>query len=149
VAVPIAAGQLGRAGQVPRIAQYNLVCSGALTTSTTFADVTGLSQSFTTVYDDAVALVVASFDLNVTGAIGAGGLAAGQIVVDGVAQTGQADLHANIVNRGTPASVWSGLLATAGSHTIKAQGRKTIAAGTVEVQTQSKMVIVVFDVDTS
>lgn len=147
--MPVAAGQKIKAGHVPAITTYNLICSGALTTSTTFADITGLSQTFTTLYDDATALVVAAFDFNVTAAIGAGGLAGGQILVDGVAQSGQADLHANIVNRGTTATVWSGTMGLAGSHTIKAQGRKTIAAGTVEVQTQSKLVIIIIDADTS
>lgn len=145
----IEAGKRIKASHIPAPQVYNLTQSASLTCTTTFQDVAGLSQLITVLYDNAYVHVVVDFDFDVTAAIGAGGLAAGQILVDGVAQTGQADLHANIVNRGTTSTSWAGQIATASTITIKAQGRKTINAGTVAVNTQSKMTLVVIDQDVS
>lgn len=139
------AGETIAASDIPVITSYNVIQSAALTLTTTFTDVTGVTQTFSTSRANATAVVFATCDFFITVAIGAGGLTGGQVVVDGVAQAGQADLNANIANRGTAGVVWTGTLASSGSHTIKLQARKTINAGTAAIETQTKMVIMVIE----
>jgi Na+/proline symporter len=147
----IAAGQKIKASHIPAITMYNLTQSPATgDLTTTFTDIGGLTQTFTTNYADAKVLLVASLDFFVSVASGSvGALIGAQVVVDGVAQAGQADLDNNQIIRGTTGVTWTGTLAATGSHTIKMQARNTNAGGTAEVQTQSKMTLTVIDQDVS
>lgn len=135
-----------------RIAQANLVqnyapnISASQALTSVLVDLAGVTQTFTTLYNNAQVIVHATIDNTVTAAIGAGGVTAGSLMVDGVAQTRQIIGDAATINRGHVSQQWLVTLATAGSHTIKLQARKTINAGTVTANAlHTGMTLTVFD----
>jgi hypothetical protein len=120
-----------------RVAQADLVQSNTvratapLVLTTVFADLTGVTWTFTTLHANAVCQATGWIDNTVAVAIGGGGVTIGELVVDGVNQTGEILGDAASVNRSTVGQSWTVTLAAAGAHTIKLQGRKSINAGTV------------------
>lgn len=148
----VLAGQLLRAGEQQPATPSESRINSALTLTTTYQDVPNATETFTTVNANAKALAIGVFDFSVTAAIGASGLALGQLVVDGVAITNEnAILDANQVIRGTVMQSWVVDLPAAGSHTLKLQAQKNINAGAVAMSASahSTLNVVVFDFDYS
>lgn len=120
-------------GMLPRILEG--VCTGATTVTTSLADVTGATVTFTTVNANAFAQVIWTMDITVTVA-GAGVVAIGQMNYDGVdVSTRQALFSLEDVHRATLTQRDNITLAAAGSHTIKMRTQKTGAGGTAQLQT--------------
>lgn len=131
-------------GLVPQILEG--VCNVATTITTSLADVTGATVTFTTVNDNATALVTWTADHNVTVA-GAGVVAITQMNYDGTdVNTRQGLFSLDDVHRACIAQSDTVTLATAGSHTIKMRCQKTGAGGTDQLQTNhTQFSILLFD----
>jgi len=121
-----------------------------LTLTNAYQDIGGMTRTFTTLNNNAKALVIGVVDFSVTTAIGATGLCLAQLLVDGVADPSLVVLDANQVIRATVLNSWVVDLATAGSHTIKMQAEKSINAGVAVVPaTHPGLLILLFDHDFS
>lgn len=125
---------------------YEGVCNVATTVTTTLADVTGATVTFSTNHDNAIALVTWTADHNITVA-GAGVVAIAQMNYDGTdVNTRQALMSMDDVHRLTISQTDTITLATAGSHTIKMRCQKTGAGGTDQLQTNhTQFSVVVWD----
>lgn len=100
--------------------------------TTTAQDLTGTSLTFTTSYANTLIGVWAVFDVNMstTDATTNAIVFIGTCLVDGVVQSGEA--HAG-ANRVTCAQYWIATLTSAGSHTIKLQGKvNSLGAGSTQ-----------------
>lgn len=122
----------------PLMRQYVCAC----TTNTAlaaggFADITGMSITFNTEMDNAQAEVTATFDTNCTAAGAVGDLALYQCLLDGV-QVDPATpyMDTRLIRRELVPGVWQFSVPTAGTHTVKIQGRKNAgSAATVSALT--------------
>lgn len=139
----ITAGKLNRIQPTP----YEEPCTAALTVTTaTYADITGCSITLTTAAANAVYMAEAVFDANVTVVSGTS-LMVGRLLVDGVTDSGIAVYAMDTTDRATIAMRWRGLLASAGSHTLKLQGANSGAAGTgVFQQDDTKLQVTIYEV---
>lgn len=111
------------------IDMVQVACSADYTLTTSAADITGVTTTYTCVAGD-LFWVVGVIDFAVTVA-GAGNAATGSLVVDGVTQTGAIIKLTTNLDRATATQVWlvSGL--SAGSRIFKLQASKNNAAPTV------------------
>jgi len=126
-----AAGQKLRASDLNRACPTELFqgSTGDYTITGSYGDITGASITFTTVVANAVVIINADFDLRVT-ATGTG-YCYGSVAVDGVTDTTYQRLstYQSAETRAGGHLRIKTTLATAGSHTIKLQGKKD-SAGT-------------------
>lgn len=124
------AGSKGRSTDFPAVQQARMTSGSTLTLTGSAQDVAGATLTVTVGGADAVALVSATFDFAQT-ACTAATTEVGQLVVDGVAQDGQALLAQADVNsqRATVAQSWLIPLA-AGTHTLKLQAFRIGGTGT-------------------
>jgi hypothetical protein len=90
--------------------------------TTTEADITGATVTFTTLRPNARYLCMGSFYFSAIGA--SGHIASGKLSVDGTTQTPAANFTGDNATpaRTNSSQTWSGTLATAGSHTLKLRG---------------------------
>lgn len=99
-------------------------------TTTTEADLTGATVTFTTTHANAVCQVIGIFDMQVITA--GSGVGLGMLTVDGTDQSGQAIFAMTTSGtRATLAQTWQPTLASAGSHTLKLRGNLSAAAGSL------------------
>ncbi len=128
-----AAGQRITAALLGQLTNNTTQKIGAAQTTTTIAmtagaqDLTGTSLTFTVAYACTIMIwAVFDVDMNST-ATGAGVIFVGTCVVDGTTQGGPDEAHQN-AGRVTGGQMWEVAL-SAGSHTIKLQGKVTAATG--------------------
>ncbi|MFF4834113.1 hypothetical protein [Streptomyces sp. NPDC001315] len=121
---------------------YRAAATGLLNGPQTAADVPGATVTFTTEAANAVYVVDAWFDYDLSGSTTL--LGSGNIHVDGVIQAEYAVFQANVVNdRSSVGHTYRGTLATAGSHTIKLVG-SPVANQTIN--TYSSVTITIYEV---
>lgn len=141
---PLAGARI-KAVNTPAPSVVSAAASGTLSaTTTTAADITGATVTFTTVNANAVALVIGVFDVNTTAT---GSTAVGTCVADGATQNSEA-IHAltTLNSRETVSQAWNVALASAGSHTIKLQGALSTASGTASFgATHTTITVLVLD----
>lgn len=128
------AGQKLSTADLDTIGSVSIQFIGAAATThqamtTTAADITGTSLTFTTQYANTKIAIWAVYDVDQTGTTST---FVGTCLVDGVAQSGEAH---NQTVRCTCSQMWITTLAAAGSHTVKLQGK--YAGGTDTVSTNS------------
>lgn len=113
------------------------VTSATVTTSA--ADLSGCTVTFSTAVANTLVLVVGTFDFQINGTTD---IAGGTLVVDGTTVSGeQAILNGTV--RATVAMTWRVTLAAAGSHTLKLQVGKTGSSNTVTVRAAGSSISVV------
>lgn len=114
--------------------------TATLTLTTSFADIVGATVTLTTTGANAIYIAVASFDAFLSAA-GAGVAFLGHLIIDGVAHPDGGALFTQQTtgDRATISGTWMGTLASAGSHTLKLQGRKDTASGTLQFIGNSTM----------
>jgi hypothetical protein len=95
--------------------------TGSQGMTTTAADLTGTSLTFTTTYPNTKVTIWACYDIDMGGAA-SGIIFIGTCLVDGAGQAGEA--HQTVV-RSTCFQEWITTLSASGSHTIKLQGKST------------------------
>lgn len=124
------------------------LASANLTLSTTAADVTGATHTYTTSITNAkyVAWGVAQFQVSTASS---GVNLRGYLNVDGT-DRGTAifveDGGSTTVSDGTYSQCWEGPLATAASHTLKMRGDKDAAGGTHSIQSShSKLLVAIYE----
>nr|MDT0658020.1 hypothetical protein [Micromonospora sp. DSM 115978] len=131
----ILAGEIVSAGRLGALqpTTYYAVCTTDLVAGNTDQDVVGATVTFDTVFDNAVYVAEAVFDMDgVTS--GSTSVCIGMLNVDGVTDSAQALSQvgsASASSRVTAAQRWHGTLASAGSHTIKLMG--TTPSGGVKI----------------
>lgn len=134
---------LGKTGVYQGTASAQLTISA----STTFADVTGATVTFTTNRANAVAVVQAMVDMQNSTAWAATGVVG--LNVDGTVDPAQINIDLNQTNnRPNGAGTWKVSLASAGSHTIKLQGKVSTTTGaqsSVVQATHTQLVVTVYD----
>lgn len=126
------AGQIVTAGQLDRIqpTPYEAVANGSLTsTTTTETDIPGASVTFTTKAANATYQATGTFDCEPL-ATSSTIMMLGKLNVDGVGQSGVSVHRMNQLDRDTVSMTWTGVLAAAGSHTLKLRGNLSAALGT-------------------
>lgn len=136
------AGDKIRASDVARTI-HRAESTANTTLTTTDADINGATVTFNTTKNDVEVTVVAFADIghDTTG----GGVAILALDVDGTTQTAQILLEDD-VPRATPGQTYDVTLATAGAHTLKLVGRKTVNSGTVTIRTiHTRFVATVYD----
>lgn len=115
-----------------RVNVETAVCSSALGLTTTITDVPGCSVTIETEATNAVYVAYGVFDFEQIAA-GTTTIAVGILDVDGTDDTRQAIFNGVADNnRATAAQVWTGVLASAGSHTFKLQGQRAGGADGVK-----------------
>jgi hypothetical protein len=141
------------AGQKLRASDLNRACPTELEQASTadytltgsFADITGATLTFTTSVPNAVTIIDADFDLRMYAA--GVGYCYGAAMIDGVlnarqclqvAQTTETRVHGRLRIKTT--------LASAGSHTIKLQGKKDGAGGGLFVAGQTVLGLTVYGI---
>lgn len=102
-----------------------------LTVTGTVADVPGASLPVTTNTANATAVIIGTFDCEVTAAVTGTWAMQGQCTVDGVAQTGVATFEAGAGTRASVTQIWTPTLATTGPHTLRLRALRTGTGGTV------------------
>lgn len=147
--MPFVAGQIVRASALNRIqpVPYFGVQSGNggfQVVTTTPTDCKNCVVNFTSL-TAAVCVVEAFFDFE-TSATGAAVLQ-GQLVVDGVTQSGEAHGEVQTIERATPGHSWRFVLSGAGAHVVKLQAAKTAALGTCNVyDTHTEFTLTVYEI---
>jgi len=144
----ILAGEIVAAGRLMRLQTrtYTVRASSSLTLSATETDIPGCSYTLTTEAAAATFEVVAAFDCFVS-VTNATTLMEGRLTVDSVLQLGRATHGMDTADRDSVAGVWSGTLASAGSHTFTLRGAKTDSNGTGAIQgTNTAMTIRITEV---
>lgn len=140
----ILAGEIVTAARLNRLrpTRETAVCSSDLTGAVTDTDVPGATITLTTATNGAEFEAVAFIDFNPTST----SIGIGKLVVDSVIQSGEAHLQSPSASstRGTTGMVWSGSLATAGSHTLKLTA--TLPASFQIRQTHTKLYVAVYEV---
>lgn len=125
-----------------------------VTLTTSYQDVTGATLTFTTTNDNVPCLVTGVFFFNVTTvSSGVGDLMTGALAVDGTVQQvssvdKQAIFHADTSALGgaTVQQQWTPTLATAGSHTLKLQAKRSGTNGSFAARaTATSISVVAFD----
>ncbi|HET6356101.1 hypothetical protein [Streptomyces sp.] len=122
--MPFFSGQKLTAGQLDRLqpVPYEAVANGSLTsTTTTETDIPGASITFTTKAANATFQATGTFDCEPL-AVSSTIMMLGKLNVDGVGQSGVAVHRMNQLDRDTVSMTWTGVLAAAGSHTLKLRG---------------------------
>jgi hypothetical protein len=115
-----------------RVTVETAVCSSALGLTTTITDVAGCEVTVETEAANAVYIAYGVFDFEQIAA-GTTTIAVGILDVDGTDDTRQAIFNGVADNnRATAAQVWTGVLASAGSHTFKLQGQRAGGADGVK-----------------
>lgn len=119
------------AGQKIRASDLNRACpteleqgsTGDYTLTTSYGDIPGASITFTTVVANAVVIINAHFDLRVTA--NNTGYCYGAVAIDGTRHSDQSvQVKQSVEDRGGDMLRIKTTVATAGSHTIKLQGKK-------------------------
>lgn len=140
------AGDIIRAADVGHTIHEARCTSPVNLTTTSATDITGATVTFTTSKDDVEVTAVMLIDIT-NGGTG-WSVASAWLDVDGVDEAALAVADESAV-RGTVGQAYSFTLATAGSHTIKMQGRVEVASGTAIVTaTHTGFVATVYDVTT-
>lgn len=115
-----------------RVLVETAVCSSALALTATITDVPGCSVTIETEAANAVYIAYGVFDMEQLAA-STTTIAVGILDVDGTDDTRQAIFQGLADNsRATVAQVWTGVLASAGSHTFKLQGQRAGGADGVK-----------------
>jgi hypothetical protein len=120
--MPVLAGDIVSAATLNNLQSksYTAPATSNLVGSGTNADVPGATVTLTTLTNNAVYEVAASFDMQFTA--GTTALASGGLDIDGAVQTARAlwrQAAGALNDRANVAQVYRGTLATAGSHTLK------------------------------
>lgn len=146
--MPFSAGQRVTAAQLNALIPqtFDVVCTAATTVTTTLADVTGASITFSTVNANATALVIWTCDVNIT-VLSGGNTIVASMNYDGSDVTAREMIVTmDDVHRWTLTQTDIVNLGSAGSHTIKLRSQKTVAAGTAQfIQDHTGFRVVVFD----
>lgn len=125
----LTAAQLNRIQPVTYTATQSGNAGSQYTLTTTATDLLAATVTFSTTTANAVFVVNAFFDFEVTAA--GTSVLIGQLVTDGNLQAGEAHSDGSTVQRHTVGQTWRGTLAASGSHTFKLRGLKTAAVGTM------------------
>lgn len=115
--------------------------TSTITQTTTAADLTGTSLTFTTTYPNTKITIWACFDVTVTA--GASTFL-GTCLVDGAGQTQEGHAGGVTSMRVTVFQEWIATLAGTGSHTVKLQGATTSGTGTQTNASHTKWHALVF-----
>lgn len=139
------------AGQKIRASDLNRACPTELeqgstadyTLTTSYGDITGATITFTTVVPNAVVIINAHFDLRVTTANT--GYCYGAVVVDGTRHNDQSvQVKQSVEDRGGDMLRIKTSVATAGSHTIKLQGKKDNLGAALFAAPTTKLCLTVY-----
>lgn len=132
----IALGSIATTGTPETVRTIGARCTTNLTLSTTAAELSGTSLTFTTRYPNATIHISGSADVDAL-TFTSTAVAIGKLLVDDVEQTGHILWQINNANdRVTAAQTWYVTLASAGSHTIKMTGELTNANVTARMNAQ-------------
>lgn len=124
-------------------AVFASACSASVALTTTEADITGATVTFSTTKANAKYLVIGSFYMSAV--VGSANVAAGKLNVDGANQAAFANFTGISTNeRANVAQSWSGTLAAAGSHTLKLRGVLSAGTGTTVNSTHTTITVYVF-----
>lgn len=122
---------------------FAAACSGSVALTTTEADITGATVTFSTVKANAKYMVIASFYMSAV--VGNSAVASGKLNVDGANQSGSANFTGVSTNeRASVAQSWSGTLASPGSHTLKLRGVLSAGTGVTVNSTHTTITVFVF-----
>ncbi|MFE2021292.1 hypothetical protein ACFW9O_24920 [Streptomyces sp. NPDC059499] len=145
--MPIPAGGIVTAGQLARMQPVVNEATGSsnLALTTTEADVAGATITLTTTTANARYVVTGTFVFDITSATTA--LAEGILHVDGVQASGNARWSGEVTTDfGTAAQQWSGILASAGSHTLKLRGVMSSGTGIQVLGAFTRIIATVYEV---
>lgn len=110
--------------------------TASATVTTTVADLSGCTLTFTTAEVNTIVLVTGVFDAQINGATD---IFSGILDVDGSSQSNTAILNGTV--RATVTQQWLITLATAASHTLKLRVQKTNNSNTVTVRSPSNITV--------
>lgn len=136
-------------GAAGNVTAARAACTVLLGLPTSATNVAGCVINFTTTRTGAWLDIDAVWEVQVTTAIGAGGLANLTCTLDGSPIVGDCNEDANSVHRSSVGRSWRPVpVPTPGAHVLRLQARKTIAAGAVNVLTaNTEICATVYDVD--
>ncbi|MEU5980140.1 hypothetical protein [Streptomyces sp. NPDC047315] len=145
--MPILAGQIVTAGQLDRMqpTPYSAECTAALTGTTTYQPIPGLTITLATETAGARFTAAGVFDCSVT-TVHATNLMVGKLQINSVDQSGLAIHAMDTLDRDTVAMSWSGTLGSAGTQTFTLLGVVNAAGGGGLFHINSRLEVVIYEV---
>lgn len=139
-------GDHSHGSPVKPVSTLDAAASGDLVLNGVFADVPGMTVAVTTSFATAQVLINATLDVDTSVAL-AGALIFGQVLINGVVQTGEIRGDARTVRRDGSSNTWARVIGIAAGQIIKIQAKLTGAGGTITVKAiHSRMTVLVCNV---